>query len=285
MAPLGGLRRPAGRGFSAAHGHTTRARRPSGIRARAAVALTRLAATLLSMIAVAAMVPAPLRAQTFQGRVVDDRDERPVPMALVRLVDADGEQRAVSIADSTGFYRLRAPKPGVYRLEAARLGFEKYETPLLEAASAEGIYPIDLLMRAAPVELPGFTVETNRVSDEEADRRVRLTLGASVRSLRYEPIRFDEIQDHIANGRNLEDLMRWTNTVGMTVRYTTDGPCFSLRSRGCLPVYLNGMLLSRDFMPAVPLDMLYTIVVVTPTDPVITYPGGAVLLYTEAWLR
>ena len=227
----------------------------------------------------------PAAAQTFEGRVVDERDERPVPAALVRVVDRDGEQRGVAIADSAGFYRVVAPGPGVYRLEAARLGFENFMSPLLDAANEDAVYPIDLLLRAAPIELAGLTVETNRVSEQQADRQVRLMLGVSPRSLRNEPIGFDEIQEHIERGHDLEALMRWSDLPGMVVSYTSRGPCFSLRARGCLPVYLNGLRLNGEFMPDVPLDMVYRIVVVTPTDPVITYPGGAVLLYTEAWVR
>jgi hypothetical protein len=102
--------------------------------------------------------------------------------------------------------------------------------------------------------------------------------------MRYQPIDFDDIQDHIARGHNLEDMMRWSGTAGLIVSFTVDGPCFSLRARGCLPVYLNGLRLNRDFMADVPLDMLHTIVVVTTTDGVMQYPGGAVLLYTAAWL-
>ena len=242
--------------------------------------------TNLASLACLCTVPlaSPLSAQTFQGRVLDDQDERAIPTALIRLVDRAGEQHAVSIADSSGAYRLVAPKPGVYRLEAARLGFENFETPLLEAAQAGGVYPVDLLLRRAPVGIPGLTVEAG-VSSERADRQLRLMLGVSLRSLRYEPIRFDEIQDHIGKGRDLEGLMRWSQTVGLIVHFTTDGPCFSLRARGCLPVYLNGLHLNRDFMADVPLDMLHTIVVVTPTDGSLVYPSGAVLLYTEAWLR
>ena len=246
----------------------------------------RAGAQVASLLAVvSAFTTAPLHAQTFQGRVVDDRDETPIPTALIRLVDEDGKQRAVSIADSAGFYRLDAPEPGVYRLEAARLGFENLETPLLEALNADGTYAVDLLMRAQPVELPGFTVETNRVSYEETDRQLQLILGSNVRALRYAPIRLEEIQDHIAKGHNLEDLMRWSNKVGLVVRRTNRGPCFQLRGRGCLSVYLNGLPLDSDFLGVFPLDMLYTILVVTPTDPVITYAGGALLLYTEAWVR
>lgn len=226
-----------------------------------------------------------LVAQTFVGRVLDERSEQPVATALVRLVDTEGEGRAVAIADSAGFYRLAAPEPGVYRLEAARLGYENFETPMLDAGQADGEYPIDLLLRAEPVELPGFTVETNRVPDEQADREVRLMIGLSVSSLRFRPIDFDQIQDHLMRSHSLVDVMRWSNNSGLIVSRDADGPCFSLRARGCLPVYLNGMPLYKDFVEGTPLDMVYRIVVVTPGDGSIVYPSGAVLLYTEAWLR
>jgi Carboxypeptidase regulatory-like domain len=246
---------------------------------------TRLLLAFLAAAAGTVSLPVCGYAQTFQGRVVDGRDERPVATALVRLVDVQGEALSVTIADSTGFYSVEAPEPGIYRLEAARLGFLALESPLLDASIADGIYPIDLLMTSAPVELPGFTVETDRLSDEEIDRGIRLLLGTSPKALRYRPIEFDEIQDHIARGHNLEDLLRWSNTTGLVVEYTADGPCYSFRARGCLPVFLNGLPLNRDFMTDIPLDMVYTIVVVTPTDPVAPGIGAGVMLYTEAWLR
>jgi len=223
--------------------------------------------------------------QTFTGRVLDERSEEPVTTALVRLVDGEGAQLAVSIADSAGVYRVDVPGPGVYRLEAARIGFENFETPLLEVTNPDAEYPVDLLLRADPVELPGFTVMTDRASAEQVERQVRLMTGLSPASLRFEPLGFGEIQGHIDRAHNLDDVMRWEYAPGVLVRYTTDGPCYVYRSRGCLPVYLNGFRLNGDFMPEVPLDMLFTIVVLTPTDGSIAYPSGAVLLYTEAWIR
>jgi len=244
----------------------------------------RPARTALLLSIASASFTASAEAQTFRGRVVDERDGRPVPTTLVRLVGEDGKQHAVSIADSSGVYRLRAPEPGVYRLEAARIGYENFVTPLLEVAQTGGVYPIDLLMRAAPLPLSGLTVET-RAATREADRQIRLITGLSPASMRHRPIRFPEIQSHLDQGHLLTDLLRWSNTVGLLVSNRIDGPCYSLRGRGCLPVYLNGMPIERDFVDGVPLDMLYTIVVVTPTDGSMAYPSGAVLLYTEAWLR
>ena len=231
------------------------------------------------------VAPGALAAQTFQGRVLEDGAETPVATALVSLVDEEGDQVGVSIADSAGAYRLEAPEPGIYRLRAERIGFATFETPLLEARSGEGTYEVDLLLRTDPYDLPGFTVMSDRVSDQEADREIRLMIGVSPRSLRFRPIGFDVIQDHVDRAHQLSDLMRWENLAGLAVRHDLEGPCFSLRGRGCLPVYLNGLRLRREFVETVPLEMLYRVVVVTPTDGSLTYPSGAVLLYTEAWLR
>jgi hypothetical protein len=140
-------------------------------------------------------------------------------------------------------------------------------------------------MCAAPVAVPPLTVEVQRVPAERVDRQLQLMIGLSMASLRNRPITVDEIQGHAEKGRGLADALRWSNVAGLIVWYTPDGPCFSLRGRSCLPVYLNGLPLNRDFMGDVPLDMLYTILVVTPTDGSMVYGGGAVLLYTEAWLR
>lgn len=240
-------------------------------------------ATGVFVVALALAFGAPAAAQTFAGRVLDSFDESPVATALVRLVDAEGEQQAVAIADSAGTYQVVAPGPGVYRLEAARIGYENFETPMLEVARTDGTYPIDLVLTPEPVELAGFTV---RVTNEEADREIRRMIGLTPRSLRYDPIRYDEIQEHAARSRSLVDVMRWRAHAGMVVTYRPEeGPCFDVRRGGCLPVYLNGMLILKDFVEAVPLDMVHSIVIVTPTDASVIYPRGAVLLYSEAWLR
>jgi hypothetical protein len=238
----------------------------------------------LHVVGLLAGLPSLALAQTFQGRVLEVVSDEPVGTALVRLVDQGGTPRAVTLADSSGVYRLEAPGAGTYRLEAARIGYRNFESPLLEA-SAGGAYRVDLLLDAAPVELPGFTVEADGLSNQQADREIRRIIGLAVPSLRFRPIRSPEIQRHVEAGRSLSDLLRWTNTASLIVSYTADGPCYSLRARGCLPVFLNGLRLNRDFMTELPLDMVHSIVVITPTDNSMSYPGGAVLLYTEAWLK
>ena len=242
----------------------------------------RLAALLLVLVTLGT---APVAAQTFEGRVLGASGEGPVGTALVRLVDESGEQRAISISDANGFYRLRAPEPGVYRIDAERIGYTKVESPLFEALRPDGVYPIDLEMAAAPVELLGLTVETDRLSEERADHTVRMITGLHPKSLRFRPVGYETLQNHLARAHTLTDVVRWEFAPAVLVRDTRDGPCFEYRSNSCLPVYLNSLRLDADFMTDLPLDMLFRVQVITPTDGSVIYPGGAVLLYTEAWLR
>lgn len=219
-------------------------------------------------------------AQTMRGRVLDDENERPVPTALVRLVDAAGEDRGVTAADSSGGYRLELPEPGVYRLVAERLGYEAFETPLLDVADGDGVYPVDLLMRRAPIPIAGLEVSTER-----AERQIQLLIGMSPRSLRHRPIFRETIDSHVDRAHDLIALMRWEGRAGLTVIEgdPSDGPCFLVRAYTCLPVYLNGFQLNAELVPLVPLDMLDAIVLMMPKESV-QYPAGAVLLYTAAWM-
>ena len=223
----------------------------------------------------------PAAAQVFQGRVLDDDNDSPVVTALVRLVDADGVEHAITAADSSGAYRVEAPGPGVFRLEAARLGYDRMETPLLDARDPGGIYPLDLILRKSPLPIRGLDI---RVDNRQADRQVRLMIGASIASLRKAPIRYDEIQSHIERGHNLSDMLRWQNVPSMNVFRTVDGPCYTIRRSGCLPVYFNGMHYRQEVLDVLPLDMVHTLVVLFPGES-IAYLGGAILLYSEAWLR
>lgn len=234
---------------------------------------------MLAAAVLAVSVPAVGEGQAVEGRVLDEEDERPVPTALVRLVDESGADVAVTTADSAGRYRVEAEDPGVYRLLAERIGYETMETPLLEMERTDGTYPVDLLLRPAPIPIEGL-----QVTDRELDRRMRLVVGRSPRTLRWGMIGRQELLNHVERTHDLTDLMRWGNHPGIEVLETDDGPCYQVRRYGCLPAYLDGFPLTRKTFDLVPLDMLHTVVLVAPNESV-TYPGGAVLMFTEAWLR
>lgn len=224
-------------------------------------------------------VPTAAESQAVEGRVLDEEDDRPVPTALVRLIDENGGEVALTAADSAGRYRVEADEPGVYRLTAERIGYEAMETPLLEMGRPDGVYPLDLLVRPAPIPIEGL-----EVTDRELDRRMRLVLGRSPRALRWGAVDRQELEGHVERAHDLTDLMRWGNYPGIEVRETEEGPCYLMRRYGCLSAYLDGFVLTPETYDLVPLDMLHTIVLVAPLESIM-YPGGAVLMYTEAWVR
>lgn len=232
-----------------------------------------------------AAVSAPsIEAQTLGGTVFDMSDDTPVSGALVRLVDTTGVAVAMSVSDEVGAYTLSADAPGTYRIEARRLGYRDFETPLLEVLSSDGRYEIDLVLETAPVELPGFTVETRRFGPEEVDRRVRLAIGMAPASLRLEPILRETLVEHAERAHTVADMVRWQNAAGLVTKETTEGPCIQARGGGCLPFYLNDVRFNPELIDVLPIDMLEMVVVLYPNES-IAYPGGAVLMYTEAWIR
>jgi hypothetical protein len=217
--------------------------------------------------------------QTIQGRVIDAADGRGVATAIVRLVDESGEQRAVSAADSSGGYRIEAPGPGVFRLRAERIGYVAMETPLLQAESSNRVYPLDLVMEASPVPIPGLEVTT-----EQIDRQLMLQTGIDPRAMRWRPIRDEALRSHVERAHDLTALMRWGNFASIEVRESVDGPCYLARRYGCLPVHLDGFPLTPETFDLVPLDMLNIVVVLAPNET-IAYPRGAVLMYSAGWFR
>jgi hypothetical protein len=238
--------------------------------------------TLLGACAIQASAAEDAAAQVMQGSVIGANGEGPIATALVRLVDEDGEQVAITIADDRGRFRLEAPAPGSYRLQAERVGYRPAETPLLRATDPAGTFDVDLVMSVSPVEVEGVLV---RVAEDQADRAVRRIIGVSPASLRFKPVRRASLESHVERAHTLGEVIRWEYAPALLVRETPDGPCFQYRTGSCLAVYLNGMRINRMLMPDVPLDMLYRVQVITSGDGSLAYPAGAVLLFTEAWLR
>jgi hypothetical protein len=222
----------------------------------------------------------PAAAQVIEGRVTGD-DGVAVEGALVGLYDRDGTQRAATLSDESGFYRLEAPEPGEYVLGAERIGFSPFRSHLLAVGQQAEPYRIDLEMLRAPVPIEGVTVTAER--QEEIERQLRLLIGVNPKALRNPPIPRDEIISHWERGRSFPEMLRWSNVGGLTVKRAQEGYCFELRSV-CVPVYLNGMRLQPAWHDMLPLELAETVVIIARNES-IAYDGGAILLFTEAWMR
>lgn len=157
--------RPApGRAWRAS-GPSSSCRRRSLGSPRCATAKGVLAAAM-AVVALVLMAPAVGSAQTVTGRVTDD-DGAPVRGALVRLLDDEGSARAGVLSNEEGWYVLRAPAAGPYRLSAQRIGLASAVTEVLEL-EAGGSYQRSFELRAAPIALEGI-VATGR---QRCDLRV-----------------------------------------------------------------------------------------------------------------
>ncbi len=235
-------------------------------------------AALVFLGTLAASVPA--AAQVIEGRVSGD-DGRAVEGALVGLYDEDGTQRAATLSGEQGTYRLVAPEPGEYVLGAERIGFTPFRSPLLAIGDRTEPYQVDLEMLRAPVPIEGITVTADR--REEIERQIRLMIGVSPKSLRREPILRDEIIANWERGRDLPGMLQSGSYPGLIVKKDPEGFCFEMRGV-CAPVFLNGMRLGPEWSQDIPLELLGSIVLLGRNES-IAYASGAVLLYTEAWIR
>ena len=254
----------------------------SGSRSRGTPQPSRGALATLLAILLALSNPTGASGQVLQGRVVDDRDERPVATALVRLLDPSGRDQAVAVADAAGRYRLEVPGTGEYYVVAERIGYNPFESHLLRMENDEATYPVDILMSRAPIAIEGFTITAERLA--ELNQILHREVGLSPSSLRFKPMLRPQIERHLVRGNSIVDLVRYSNVPSLFVIDTAEGTCFRYRGRHCVPVYINGWRLHREIVSAYPLDQMAAFVFVTPNES-IKYVDGALLLYTEAWLR
>ncbi|MDX1493811.1 MAG: carboxypeptidase-like regulatory domain-containing protein [Longimicrobiales bacterium] len=221
----------------------------------------------------------PGHAQTIQGRVLDAGNRRPVDGAIVRLLDFRSDTVAVTAADSLGRFRLEFPDGGRFRLLGTRLGYRASESPVFDAPLQADTIVVDLRMEPAPLPVPGVEVTT-----EQTNRRLRQFLGMSPGQLRIRPIQSRTIDDHVVRGHDLSEMMSWLQVPNLQVLRTREGPCYQLRGRGCLPVYLDGTPMTPRSVPSLPLEMLNSIVILLPSEST-AYPAGAVHLFTRGFMR
>jgi hypothetical protein len=100
--------------------------------------------------------------QVVYGFVVDPTTaERLVATSLV-LLDTLGTPVGTGFAGTDGAFVVRAPRAGVYRLRARRLGYDDGLTELIDLRSEPSISFL-VRLNPKPIELPSLTVEAKRV--------------------------------------------------------------------------------------------------------------------------
>jgi hypothetical protein len=146
--------------------------RPTGL-PRRAILQSALALALI-------LLPAATAAQQVRGTVVDAASGTPVEGGLIRLVDDTGTSLPPRLTGAGGTYRLDAPAPGRYRVEAERIG---YRRTISEPVELTGEVPVELhlAIEVEPVPLTGITVEGSqrcRIRQEISQAAARLWVEA-----------------------------------------------------------------------------------------------------------
>lgn len=102
-------------------------------------------------------------AQRLQGRLLDLQSNQPISSGILTLITQDGERVATAVTDDEGSWLLDAPNPGVYFVEAKRLGYQPWIDGPLEIQPGDAPVFVYHLRAAAipldPVEISAAATE------------------------------------------------------------------------------------------------------------------------------
>jgi hypothetical protein len=205
---------------------------------------------LLLFIGVTAQ-PAALHAQRVVGTVLEDRSRTPVADAQVALVDNTGTTRSIISTDSSGGFALSAPA-GRYTIHVLRLGYQTYNSPVIELAAGETVtVKIRLGVGAVPLDPIRVSARSGAARGGIAEFYNRRDNPA--RSGGYFISRKD--LDRNPTTRTTTLLMRVPNVELVPLaRGTFDTERYFIRFRGganstgsCSPaIYLNGVRIQQN---------------------------------------
>ena len=109
-------------------------------------------------------------AQIVRGRITDRTSGSPVPGALVSLLPDAGSTAAISaLSNARGEYAIRATSPGRYRLDAKRIGVQRFVSEPFELGAGESKVidvALDAVQRLPEVRI----VDTDLCVTNEANR-------------------------------------------------------------------------------------------------------------------
>jgi hypothetical protein len=91
--------------------------------------------------------------QALLGRTLDEQTNAGIAAAEVSLIDRSGAVRARAITDSAGWFRIIAPAPGQYAVQASTLGYATSTSANIQVAQGIELHiELRLSSRAVPLE-------------------------------------------------------------------------------------------------------------------------------------
>jgi len=172
-------------------------------------------------------------AQTIRGRVVDEANGSPVPMAGVYLLDAGRGVVSSALSDELGMYVLAVNNGGEFILRVQRLGYFETESPLLEV-SGEHPYTVDLSVRPEPIRIQGLEVEVQMERQNSwANDRLRFMdprwgSGDPAAAYGFRLITGMRLEEAKLRSKDSLDLLRW---VYVPIYNSMDGMCVQTRPK------------------------------------------------------
>lgn len=92
-------------------------------------------------------------AQRLQGHLLDLDSNEPISSGIVTLLTQDGQRIATAVTDDAGSWLLDVPAPGLYFVEAKRLGYQPWiDGPLEVEPGGDATFVYHLRQLAVPLD-------------------------------------------------------------------------------------------------------------------------------------
>lgn len=109
-------------------------------------------------------VTRPASAQYVRGRLIDLATGNPIPVGLLTLLSPDSTTITKVVSDAAGNWKLDAPRAGVYRIGASRLGYQAWVSELVQI-DADAKLNTEFRLQPLPVRLDPIDVRTRALRE------------------------------------------------------------------------------------------------------------------------
>jgi len=143
--------------------------------------------------------------QLLYGRLLDDSTHDPIAGGTVRLLTSSGSVATSAISSDDGLFWIVSPRPGTYRLEGERIGYETAESPELKLMPGDSIGVDFYLSTQAVLLSPLVVTASRRPWGDRAD--LRSMESFFTRFSRYAPSGYGEFMTR-------DSIAEWENRAG-----------------------------------------------------------------------
>lgn len=190
----------------------------------------------------------PAESQVLRGRLLDLSTDEPIEGGVVTLMDSVGVRLRSFVTDADGWYELHAPGPGLYLVEARRIGYRAWVDGPVEL-SADEVWDSIFHLQVIPVLLdPVEVVAQTAVREAYLQRmgfyeRQRVDYGHFITRAEIErraPDRMTDLLLTVPGARSAP------STSGLNRSSISFGGSIQQRGGPCHPrVYVDGLVVIR----------------------------------------